>query len=221
LKRLWLPLLLLGLIGCAHPGALISVPTEHAQTVSVVEHGWHTDVALPAEEAVGGLAIFRTMFPGARTLMFGFGKRTFMIAPVHSMADLVIGPFPGNAAVQVSAVSVSAAQAFPDLQVATLPMSSGGATALSDFIWQTITHDVAGQPKLIAKGPWPGSLFFASTHRYSLLYTCNSWTASALRHAGVPMHLSGVFFANQVMNQLHRPAIGSDIASAYAGPQSN
>jgi uncharacterized protein (TIGR02117 family) len=219
--RLWLPLLLLGLIGCAHPTALISVPTEHTQTVSVIEHGWHTDVALPADEAAGGLAVFRTIFPGAKTLMFGFGKRTFMIAPVHSMADLIIGPFPGNAAIQVSAVSVTAARAFPDLHVATLPLSPAGAAALSDFIWRTIAHDTAGQPQLIAKGPWPGSLFFASTHRYNLLYTCNSWTASALRHAGLPVHLSGVFFASQVMNQLRRPPIGSDIASAYAGPRSN
>ncbi len=74
----------------------------------------------PADEAAGGLAVFRTIFPGAKTLMFGFGKRTFMIAPVHSMADLIIGPFPGNAAIQVSAVSVTAARAFPDLHVATL-----------------------------------------------------------------------------------------------------
>jgi uncharacterized protein (TIGR02117 family) len=217
--RLWLPLLLLGPIGCARPGPLISVPTDHMQTVSVIDHGWHTDVALPADEAVGGLAIFRTMFPRAKTLMFGFGKRTFMIAPVHSVADLVIGPFPGDAAIQVSAVSVSAAQAFPDLEVATLPLSSGGATALSDFIWQTIAHDAAGHPPLISKGPWPGSLFFASTHRYNLLYTCNTWTASALRHGGVPVHLSGVFFASQVMNQLRRPPIGSDIASVYTVPR--
>jgi uncharacterized protein (TIGR02117 family) len=219
--RLWLPLLLLGPVGCASPGPLISVPTDHTQTVSVIDHGWHTDVALPADEAVGGLAIFRTMFPGAKTLMFGFGKRTFMIAPVHSVADLVIGPFPGSAAIQVSAVSVSAAQAFPDLRVATLPLSSGGATALSDFIWRTIARDAAGQPQLIAKGPWPGSLFFASTHRYNLLYTCNSWTISALQHGGIPVHLNGVFFASQVMNQLRRPRTGSDIASADAVPRSN
>ena len=219
--RLWLPLLLLGPIGCARPAPLISVPTDHMKTVSVIDRGWHTDVALPADEAVGGLAVFRTMFPNAKTLMFGFGKRTFMIAPVHSVADLVIGPFPGDAAVQVDAVSVTAAQAFPDLQVATLPLSSGGATALSDFIWRTIAHDAAGQPLLIAKGPWPGSLFFASTHRYNLLYTCNSWTASALRHGGIPMHLSGLFFASQVMNQLRRPPVGSDIASAYAASRSN
>jgi hypothetical protein len=44
----------------------------------------------------------------------------------------------------------------------------------------------------IAPGPYPESAFYASSGTYSLDYTCNTWTATALKAAGLPIQASGV-----------------------------
>lgn len=40
-------------------------------SIYLISHGWHTDLALPTTELTGGLAVFRRIFPGARTLVIG------------------------------------------------------------------------------------------------------------------------------------------------------
>jgi hypothetical protein len=58
----------------------------------------------------------------------------------------------------------------------------------------------------IADGPYPGSLFYASSGTYSGFYTCNTWTADALRVGGLPVSSDGVLFAGQVMDRARRAA---------------
>ncbi|WP_048860289.1 DUF2459 domain-containing protein, partial [Acidisphaera rubrifaciens] len=190
------------LAACAAPPPLPAAREGDGATLSVIDHGWHTDLALPADEAVRQLRVFRAIFPGAKTLVFGFGKRTFMIAPAHSVWDYVIGPIPGDAAVEVSALSTTAAAAYPDLRVATVALPPGGAAAVSDFIWSTIAHDASGRPRLLNAGPWPGSLFYVSATGYSLAYTCNTWTATALERAGLPVEAADIHLAGTLMERL-------------------
>lgn len=199
--------LVAALAACTSPPPLPAAREGDGATVSVIDHGWHTDLALPADEAQGKLRIFRAVFPGAKTLVFGFGKRTFMIAPAHSVWDYVIGPIPGDAAVQVSALSTTAAAAYPDLQVATVALPPAGAAAMSDFIWSTIAHDEAGRPRLLNAGPWPGSLFYVSRTDYSLAYTCNTWTATALERAGLPVEAEDIHLAGTLMERFTPEAV--------------
>ena len=204
-------LLLLG--GCAGrplAGGHLPSPAQTEGTVSLVTHGWHTDIALPAAEASGPLARFRRLFPGARTLVFGYGKRTFMIAPAHSLGEWIIGPFPGPAAIEVSAVSTDPATAYGPQHVMTLPLPEGGAAKLSDFLWTALAKTPDGAPAFIATGNWPGSLFYAATRQYDLTHTCNRWTAEVLAAGGLPIDPGGVIFSgavdDQVRDLLNRPA---------------
>lgn len=179
-----------------------AVRPEAAQgSVTLVTHGWHTDIALPAEEAAGPLARFRHTFPGARMLVFGYGKRTFMIAPAHTLAEWMIGPFPGPAAIEVSAISADAGTAYGVSHVMTLPLPARGADQLSAFLWLAFAKDHTGNPLLIAQGNWPGSVFYDAASRYSLGHTCNAWSAEALQAAGLPINPRSVIFAGQIDDQ--------------------
>ena len=62
--------------------------------------------------------------------------------------------------------------------------------------------DKEGPPRRIGAGPYPQSVFYASTGTYNLAHTCNTWTAEALRVAGLPVNAAGVVFAGQVLDQL-------------------
>lgn len=198
-----LALLLLSLGGCAArlppppaapaPGGQIRA--EPAETVSLLTHGWHTDIAVPAREVSGPLARFKTLFPGAHTLVFGYGKETFMIAPVHSLGEWIIGPFPGPAALEVSAISTTPATAYGTRHTITLALPPGGAARLSAYLWRAFAKDKAGNPRYVAQGNFPGSLFFAAARPYGLLHTCNTWSAEALAAAGLPVQPAGMIFS--------------------------
>lgn len=193
-----MPLALTGCGGGAAPVTTApSAPPAAASagSVSLLTEGWHTDIALPAAEAAGPLGRFRRLFPGARMLIFGYGKRTFMIAPAHTIGEWIIGPFPGPAAIEVSAISADAATAYGAGHVQTLALPPGGAARLSAFLWHALATDVAGNPLYIAQGNWPGSLFYEARSRYGLLHTCNTWSAEALAAAGLPVAPAGIIFS--------------------------
>lgn len=178
--------LLLLLAACARPEFPPCLASAGGEAAWVVDHGWHTEVGIPAEQATGPLAAFRDVFPGAAVLAFGFGKRTFFIAKASTISEYVLGPFPGPGAVQVVGLAGPPAAAYRT-PVITLRLPPGGAERLSAFLWGSIEPALGGGPRLIADGLFPGSAFYAARREYSLAYTCNTWALDALATAGLPV----------------------------------
>jgi len=199
-RLLLVPLLVGALAGCATPppppcgGAPLS-----RDVVYIVDHGWHTDIGVPASELSGPAAIFRTIYPGVASLVFSYGKRTFLTAPPDDWSEYLLGPVPGPGAILVTGLGVMPDQAYADAAVVVLRLPVGGARALSDHLWSELRKDRAGKPLLIDPAPFPGGVFYAATDTYTLTHTCNTWTIDALRAAGVPVDPDGVVFAGQAM----------------------
>ncbi|HTR16042.1 MAG TPA: DUF2459 domain-containing protein [Acetobacteraceae bacterium] len=209
MKRLFLVLLLVvGVGGCAGaPPPCSSGPAPRGEEIYLVDHGWHVDLAIPSPMLRGNMAVFRRIFPGLQVLMVGFGKRTFMMAPVTTIGDLLIGPFPGSGAILAVGLSAPPDQAYSDGTEAILDLPPGGAERLSDFLWRTfLVKD--GMPVEIAKGFSPGSVFYATRTGYSGVYTCNTWAADALHEAGLKVDPLGVIFAGQAMARAARVSRG-------------
>jgi hypothetical protein len=137
--------------------------------------------------------------------MFGFGKRTFITARVETFSELLLGPVPGPGAIQVTGLPGPPDLAY-DLPITRLELPPWGAQGLSAFLWDALGKTAGGAPRLIARGLFPGSLFYAASRGYSLEYDCNAWTAAALRAAGLPVDPAGVVFANGVLRQTARIA---------------
>src|SRR4051812_36465785 len=79
-RRKAMAVLLGALAGCAVPQPPLCTALQEEAVAWVVDQGWHTEIALRAEDLTGPLAGLRAPFPGAETLVFGFGKRSFMLA---------------------------------------------------------------------------------------------------------------------------------------------
>ena len=169
--------------------------------------GWHADIAVPAGELSGGLAVFRGIFPGARTIVFGYGKRTFMTARADRLSEYLLGPFPGPAVIEVFALSTTAEQAYGTAGLVTLALPAGGAAALSAFIWDDLDRDRQDHLRLVGPGLFAGSLFYAARSGYALSHTCNTWAAQALHAAGLPVAAEGVVFSGQVMERAESAAL--------------
>jgi hypothetical protein len=124
----------------------------------------------------------------------------------HSVFDMLRALLPGDGLILVTALVASPGDAFGQNEVVPLPVSPASFQAVQDFIWQSIETKAgateAGLPLFVGNGPYPGSAFYASRVTYDGLYTCNTWTAEALRAGGIPVTADAVVLADQIMGQL-------------------
>ena len=195
--------LALGLVlpGCAGPFQRADMPQPSlAGVVYVVSRGWHTDIALPTGEVGGAAGItLQRDFSDARYLVFGFGERAFYLNSRPGFGDMLFALLPGPGAVLVTGLNTTPAAAFGSENVAELGVTATGMSGIARFVSASLDADGDGRPHRIADGPYPGSLFYASPVTYDAFYTCNTWTAQALRQAGLPISPTGILFADQVI----------------------
>ena len=177
----------------------VAPPTE---MIFVISGGWHTELGLPLEALNNPLAASKLHFRRARYLVFGWGARGYYMSPDPGIGDLLRATTPGPAVVLVIPLQISPEMFFGASNVFVLPAPSEGIQRLSQFLWDYLDKDESGAPHGIGTGPYPHSVFYASTGTYNLGHTCNTWTAEALRVAGLPVSPTGVVFARQVLDQL-------------------
>jgi hypothetical protein len=186
--------------GCARPDLAGCGPALDRAGLWVVDRGWHTEIALPARAVSGPLSALLAGFPGVATLLFGFGQRDFVLAPRGDLGTWLAAPFPGPAAIEVTAL-----RALPPGAVAApltaLPLPPDGAAALCGFLWDSLAEAGAAVPRPIAQSAF-GSQFYAARQGYSLAYTCNRWVAEGLAQAGLPVRAERVVLASQLLDHL-------------------
>ena len=172
----------------------------------VIEQGWHVEIGIPVAELHGNMAYFREIFPGARVIMFGYGKKTFFTAPAATLNEYLLGPFPGAAVIQAVGLSVTPLEAYPPENIVTLLLPPHGGQALTAYIWQDIIQDASKKPQMVAISTNPAGVFYAAQSQYKLFHTCNTWAANALHIAGLSVAVDNVIFSNQVMTQVEELA---------------
>jgi hypothetical protein len=198
IKRLYLLLPALFLSACSSV-APPCAPAAAGDVVYVVEQGWHAEIGIPVEELDKNLRFYRRVFPGARVIMFGYGKKTFVTAPAETLSEYFLGPVPGPAVIHVVGLRVMPPEAYPPESTVTLALPPGGSRALSEYIWKDLAKDASGKPVVVAPSTDPDGLFYAAQSEYNLLHTCNTWTADALHASGLPVSGGNVIFSGQAM----------------------
>ena len=193
-----------GVAGCARPTPVkpyagSAPPTEK---IYVISGGWHTELGLSLEALSGPLAALKPDFPGARYLIFGWGARDYYMARNPGIGDLLRAVAPGPAVMLVIPLQISPEAFFGASNVFVLRAPAEGIQRISQFLRDYLAIEEKGTPDRISTGPYPQSVFYASTGTYNLGHTCNTWTVEALRVAGLPVNAAGVVFAGQVLDQL-------------------
>ncbi|MBV8651204.1 MAG: DUF2459 domain-containing protein [Alphaproteobacteria bacterium] len=175
--------------------------------VDVADLGWHTEIGLRAEAMTGALASLRRDFPDARYFTFGWGARDYYMAADPGFGDALRATVPGPAVMLVRALPRSPSETFGAEAVYAVPVASGGVERLCQFLWDYLEKDEQGRPRRAGPGPDAQSRFYAAEGTYDAGNTCNTWTATALDVAGVPVSASGVVFAGQVVDQVRAIAL--------------
>ncbi|MCX8134422.1 MAG: DUF2459 domain-containing protein [Roseococcus sp.] len=172
----------------------------------VTASDWHSEVLVP----VHWLPELAPLAPRAALVSLGFGQRDFFMAERPGLAEALAALAPGPAVIRADFADAPPRHGAA-LEVVPL---SGGRAGLARFLAASFARDAGGRlpPPLLSLPP--ARHFLAAARRYSLAYTCNTWTAEALAAAGLPVAVAGTLSRGQVMAQ----ARALSCAEAFPAP---
>jgi uncharacterized protein (TIGR02117 family) len=192
---IFLLLLIVLTLATARPGDPRLYPPKagDAQTIWLIDNGFHTDLALPRAAVIahgGPLAAAAAQTGAAPWIMVGWGDAKFYEDASPWQGRLIDA---GRAALggRATTVHLEGVPQRPDLAwaegVHRIAVSSAGLAALMARIDRTFALGKSGAPVALDVPRQPGEAFFASGEGFSGIHDCNEWTADVLTAAGLPM----------------------------------
>jgi uncharacterized protein (TIGR02117 family) len=192
--------------GCTAPPVppSLSAPTGPAKDVWVVQHSWHSRIAVRVAD------VDPAVWPESRDvgdvgyLEAGWGDRDFYPKEHPSVWDAIDPVIRAtDAALHVGGLDRSPAEFFaPGTPVVQLRVSDTGFAQLTRFVHDHYVRDSAGRPQRIQRGHYEHSWFYLATGRYHALFNnSNMWVANALRAAELPVDPRRAVTAGALMEQ--------------------
>lgn len=168
------------------------VRTERSQQILVLSNPIHTDIAIPVDsDLLIRFAFLRTTGldldnPNLRYLIFGWGGRSFY-TETRTWADLKAGPVLKSFALDRSVIHAELGGDIPlDASAVTVvDIDAEGLERLKQFILTSFDRSDSGPIPLPGSNYGPNDAFFEAQGYFNALMGCNTWTAAALRQAGL------------------------------------
>ncbi|PJJ59958.1 TIGR02117 family protein [Hymenobacter chitinivorans] len=199
-------------------GGLVPANRQFRQTpggipVFVVSNGFHTDIVLPLlEPRTGtdwlpqlGQPQLTARFAQYRYAAFGWGSERFYLESygghLPKLGTILRAVGPGRTLMHIDFYEGAPR---PGRHVVSLQISEAEYRRLTELIQQSFRPDSTGRPELRnAAGYTPDDFFFRARGRYHALRTCNDWTNTTLRRAGLRAALKAPL-AGSVLFQTRR-----------------
>jgi uncharacterized protein (TIGR02117 family) len=197
---IWLFRIILVVLVLAGAGTLIPRPflspakadPAARYSILVLSNPIHTDIALQLDDALRKRFAFLNAAgvpvanPGAAYLIFGWGGRSFYLETPH-WSDLKPSPVFKALTMDRSVLHVDVAGRIPpnDPAVIALQIDGSGFERLLGFIEASFLKN-NGAPQPVPSAHYGKyDAFFEANGSFNALFGCNTWTAEALRQAGL------------------------------------
>jgi len=204
LKRVLLPLILLAPVACATaPTGPAPRPDEPAVSFWLVTQDAHTGIAVRRADIPAGLWPESRDFPQADYLEVGWGERNYYMGRDQGFWGTLRVALGSNPSVlHVAGIRGPLPVSFPASEIIELSLPAAGYERLIRHIHDA--YDRTGAPVVAPLGPglYGDSRFYPGRESFSLLRTCNVWTAQGLRDAGLPV--SDAITQEGLMSQARR-----------------
>jgi len=171
------------------PAAAAGEGTRH---ILVLRNPIHTDIAIPVDDEVRRRFHFLAVAgipadaPEVRYIVFGWGGRAFYLeTPTWSQVKAVPVLKALTLDASVMHVDVAGAIAEPHPDVAGFDVDEAHFAALLDFIAASFQQGPNGPLVIENAGYSSFDRFYEANGHFNALVGCNTWTAAALRTAGL------------------------------------
>jgi uncharacterized protein (TIGR02117 family) len=173
------------------------------KSVFVVHDAWHAAIVIRKSDAsLSALPELRD-FPSAEYLEFSWGDRDYFPAPDPGPGLAFKAAFWSSGSIlHVVGFKDAVAKAYPGAEIIEIPLSEEDFQQLVKFISETFSRPHPPAPAEAQPGLFANSRFYAAEGRFSILKTCNTWVAEALKAAGLPISPGYVITAGNLGSQL-------------------
>lgn len=162
--------------------------SSNFKTIHVVSHGWHTGVILDSEAIPDSLKPAHPLFHEHRHLEFGWGDRAFYENPdpdIDYWLAFKAAVIPTESVLHVVGFNESVETYFSYSELVGIEISEAHFLNLYQFIKSSFARDSLNRIIPLGKGLYGNSRFFSGKAKYYFPYTCNVWTAQALKSGGI------------------------------------
>ena len=187
LARVLLPLVLLALGACATAPAG-PAPRNDGPTVSfwLVTQDAHTGIAVRRADIPAGLWPESRDFPLADYLEVGWGERNYYMGRDQGFWGTLRVALGSNPSVlHVAGIRGPLPARFPASEIVELSLPASGYERLIRHIHDAFDRSGAAVVAPLGPGLYGDSRFYPGRESFSLLRTCNVWTAQGLREGGL------------------------------------
>ena len=174
------------------PPAQAANPSATARSILVLSNPIHTDIAIPLDDATRARFGFLVEAgvpvdnPGAKYLVIGWGGRSFYLETPR-WADLKPLPVARALTIDRSVMHVGVAGDLRDDDPATthLQTDDEGLARMLGFIEASFAHENGKPVPILDTRYGRYDAFYEANGSFNALLGCNTWTARALREAGL------------------------------------
>ena len=186
------------------PAEILSAGDEkNVRTVFIVHDAWHSAVVIRTADIAAAVLPEMKDFPSAEYLEFSWGDKDYFPAPNGGVGLLLKASFWSSGSVlHVVGFRDTVEKTFPGAEIIEVVLSEESFQGLIEFISGTFSRPHPPAPAEPRPGLFPNGRFYSAEGKFSVLRTCNTWVAEALRAAGLPISPSYVITAGNLDNQV-------------------
>jgi uncharacterized protein (TIGR02117 family) len=174
-------------------------------TVFIVHDAWHAGIVLRTDDLSAATLPELGDFPDARFVEFSWGDKDYFPDPDSGFSMALKAAFWSSGSVlHLVGFDGDLKTLYPKAEIIELRLSRPSFDRLSDFLSHSFLRPVSKSPAKASPGLYSYSRFYPSSHKFSLLNTCNTWVAHALETTGMPILASRVITAGQLSEQIDR-----------------
>ena len=176
---------------------------KNAKRIFVAHNNWHAALVVRRADLTEGLVPEQDHFPEAEYLEIGWGDRDYFPATEESVGLALRAAFWSRGSV-LHVVGFRGAVSYyvTDGEIIELALSPEAFRRLSEFVSASFSRADPSTPAQSQPGLVPYARFYPASGRFSILRTCNTWIAEALKSAGIDISPRYVITAASLARQV-------------------